>query len=138
MERWLLLPLLLQVLLVLLLYVALALAKGRAMREGRVDEARRALHADAWPESVQQINNCIGNQFQLPVLFMLLSLLLWQLGQAGWVSVSLGWAFVLSRYLHAWEHTRRNHVPYRRRWFTVGFAVVLAQWVLAGWGVLQR
>ena len=137
MNRWLLLPLLMQVLLVIVLYVALAIAKARAVRAGAVDERRRALYADAWPVGVQQINNSIGNQFQLPVLFMLQTLLLGQLGEQGWLAVGLGWAFVLSRCCHAWEHTHRNHVPTRRNWFMAGVLIVLLQCVVAGWALLR-
>ena len=61
-----LLPLLAQVLLTILVYVALAVAKSRAVKRGQVDPERRALHADAWPESVQKINNNIRNQFEVP------------------------------------------------------------------------
>ena len=56
----------LQILLTITVYVALVVAKSRAIQAGQVDLARRALHADAWPESVQKINNNIRNQFEVP------------------------------------------------------------------------
>ncbi|MEZ5523068.1 MAG: hypothetical protein R3F08_16555 [Dokdonella sp.] len=56
------LPLLAQVLLTILVYVTLAVAKSRAVKRGQVDPGiSRALHGDAWPESVQKINNNIRN-----------------------------------------------------------------------------
>lgn len=120
-----LLPLLVQVLLTLLLYAALAFAKARAVKAGQVDSDRRALHDDAWPESVMKINNNIRNQFQLPVLFYVLVVLLWQLGESGVLVQTLAWLFVGSRIAHAWVHTHSNYVPVRRRVFAFGWLVLV-------------
>jgi hypothetical protein len=131
------LPLLLQVLLSVGVYLALVLAKKRAMKDGLVDLDRRALHADAWPDSVQKINNNIRNQFEVPVLFYVLVLTLHQLGAAGIVAQSLAWLFVASRIVHAWVHTGSNHVPVRRPVFMFGCVVVLTMLVLALVAVFQ-
>jgi hypothetical protein len=96
-----------------------------------VDLERRALHDDAWPDSVIKINNNIRNQFEVPVLFYVLTLLLWQLGDTGLLALSLAWSFVASRVVHAWIHTRSNYVPARRRVFMFGVLVVLAMTVVA-------
>ncbi len=127
------LPLLAQVLLTLTLYVRLAVAKGQAVRQGRVDEERRALHADAWPENVVAINNNIRNQFEVPVLFYVLILVLHQLDATGWLAQSLAWVFVASRLLHACIHTGSNIVPLRRNVFMLGCVMVLAMLALAFW-----
>ncbi|MEQ9498357.1 MAG: MAPEG family protein [Deltaproteobacteria bacterium] len=122
----LILPLVIQVLLTIVLYVVLVVRKKRAARAGEVNEARRALFEDAWPEHVIQVNNCIRNQFEVPVLFYVSTLSLFVLDAADGWAVGLAWAFVLSRIAHALVHTTRNHVPTRRRIFTVGVALVLA------------
>ena len=121
-----LLPALVQVLLTLALYGALAVAKARAAKGGQVDVDRRALHDDAWPESVMKINNNIRNQFEVPVLFYVLTIILWQLNQTGVLVQSLAWLFVTSRFVHAYIHTGSNYVPFRRRVFMFGCVVVLA------------
>lgn len=72
-------PVLAQVLLTLLVYVVLIRGKVLAMKAGQVDMARRALHDDAWPDSVMKINNNIRNQFEVPVLFYVLAFALWAL-----------------------------------------------------------
>jgi hypothetical protein len=133
-----LLPVLIQVLLTLSLYAALAVAKGKALRAGLVDLDRRALHDDAWPESVMKINNNIRNQFELPVLFYAVTMVLWQLNEAGVLAQSLAWLFAASRLVHAYIHVGSNYVPTRRRVFTFGWAVVLAMAVLAVWTVVAR
>lgn len=127
-----LLPALAQVLLTMVLYAALAVAKARAAKDGLVDVERRALHDDAWPESVMKINNNIRNQFEVPVLFYVLTIMLWQLKETGALAQSLAWLFVASRLLHAYIHTGSNYVPARRKVFMFGCGVVL---VMAGLAV---
>ncbi len=123
-ETQLFLPVILQIVLTLLLYLLLGVRKSRAIRDGQVDQARRALHADAWPDSVQQVNNSIRSQFEIPVLYYVLTLILWQLGSSGVITQSLAWLFVISRYVHAYVHTGSNYVPLRRRVFTLGTVIV--------------
>lgn len=130
-NQYIFLPLLLQVLLTVGVYVALAVAKARASKAGLVDAGRRALHADAWPENVQKINNNIRNQFEVPVLFYVLVIVLYQLGAAGMTAQVLAWLFVASRVVHAFVHTGANVVPVRRSVFLFGCLVVLAMLVLA-------
>ncbi|OWL86564.1 MAPEG family protein [Halopseudomonas aestusnigri] len=134
-EKLIFLPVLMHMALVFWLYIALTRAKARAQAAGQLDEARRALHDDAWPEPVQQINNCIRNQFELPVLFYALVMVLWSLGAAGLLAQGLAWLFVFSRLVHAWVHTGSNYVPARRRAFTIGVLALMAMMLLALAGV---
>jgi len=131
-----LLPVLAQVLLTIIVYGTLVLAKAKAMKGGLVDLDRRALHDDAWPENVMKINNNIRNQFEVPVLFYVLTILLWQLNQTGVLAQSLAWLFVASRLVHAYIHTGSNYVPLRRNVFMFGCVVVLAMAGVAVWAVL--
>ena len=55
------LPVLAQVFLVVLLYLKLGKVKKLESAAGNVNEERRSLYEDAWPESVLKINNCIKN-----------------------------------------------------------------------------
>jgi len=134
-------PVLVQVLLTLAVYVRLIKVKVREMRAGSVNMERRALHEDAWPDSVLQINNNIRNQFELPVLFYVVCGVLWALEAVGVLALVAAWLFVASRIVHAWIHLSSNYVPNRRRAFTVGwwvlvFMVLLAAWRLGGFDVI--
>lgn len=126
-----LLPVLAQVVLTITMYVALAVAKRKAVAAGLVDLERRALHEDAWPDSVRKINNNIRNQFEVPVLFYVTALILWQLGESGTRTLALAWSFVASRIVHAWVHTHSNIVPVRRKVFTFGVLAVAAMAAIA-------
>jgi hypothetical protein len=129
-------PFLIQVLLTVALFIALAIAKARAEKAGLVDEKRRALHADAWPEGVIKINNNIRNQFEVPVLFYAVTIALYLLNAAGVTALILAWAFVLSRIAHAYVHTGINVVRIRRRIFMFGCLMVLAMTAMAMWAAL--
>lgn len=120
-----------QVLLTLVVFVALAVAKARAFKNGQVDRARAALHADAWPESVIKINNNIRNQFEIPVLFYVVCFVLVAVNATGYLVQVLAWLFVATRVLHAWVHTRSNYVPVRRNAYMAGVAILVALWVIA-------
>ena len=79
---WIFVPVIVQVLMTLLIYVRLIKVKIRELRAGKVNRDRLALHEDAWPESVLQINNNIRSQFELPVLFYMMTAILWALDAA--------------------------------------------------------
>lgn len=118
-------PVLIQIALTLWLYIYLAIAKSRASKLGEVNEARRALHDDSWPDSVLQINNCIRNQFEVPVLFYVLIGILWGIGGINIYVHCAAWIFVLTRIGHAIIHTGINYVPIRRKFFVVGCYVLI-------------
>lgn len=97
-------PIIVQVVLTFSLYFLLAVRKNRAVETGRVDESRRALFDDAWPATVVAVNNCIRNQFEVPVLFYVLTILLYSLDDVSLLSLVIAWAFVVTRVAHAYVH----------------------------------
>ena len=135
--RLILYPVLAQILLTVAVYLKLNAAKRDAVRRGAVDEARRALDEDAWPDSVRKINNNIRNQFEVPVLFYVLALSLFALNAVGAVALGLAWLFVATRIVHAYVHTGSNHVPVRRRAFMAGCATIVALAVTALYALLS-
>jgi len=124
-NNYLFLPLMIQVALTLGLYIYLGIVKSRATKQGTVDETRRALHDDAWPDSVMQVNNCIRNQFEVPVLFYVLTFVLWSINSVNIYIHAAAWLFVFSRIVHALIHTRSNYVPLRRKIFTIGCFILI-------------
>lgn len=125
------LPVLAQVGLTIVVYVALAVAKSRAIKAGSIDRERAALHDDAWPESVLKINNNIRNQFEVPVLFYVVCFVLVAVNATGALVQVLAWLFVASRVAHVWIHTRSNYIPARRGVFMAGVLILLLLWLLA-------
>lgn len=135
---WIFVPVIVQVFLTLFVYLRLLQVKKRAAAAGEVDRVRVALRDDAWPDYVIQVNNNIRNQFELPVLFYVLAILLWLLDSVHGVAVGAATVFVLSRIVHAGIHLSINAVPPRRHTFTVGWLAVLVMAALVFWELVQR
>ena len=130
-------PVLMQVLLTLLVYIGITKAKNKAVALGQVDESRRALHKDAWPDDVLKFTNNLTNQFEAPVLFFVLCFVVWATESINTLSIAFAWAFSISRYAHAYVHTGSNYVPLRKRLFMIGVVILIALFVCALLGVLK-
>jgi hypothetical protein len=128
-NNWILFPLLLQIILTAEAYIALAWMRGKAAKGGAANLKRASLHDDAWPDRVAQFSNNVRNQFELPVLFYVLTVILWQMQAAGAWAQGAAWVFVVSRVVHAFIHTGKNNVPLRFGAFLIGVVAVL---VMAG------
>lgn len=124
--KWIFWPVLVQIWITFYAYLLLARRKSAALRQGQVDLARRALHEDAWPDTVVQANNHIRNCFELPTLFYVLVLSLYALNAIDWIALALASAFVLTRLLHAYVHLGQNVVSTRRPLFMAGAVMLLA------------
>ena len=80
---------------------------------GAAHPSKIALREPNWPARTQQVGNCFANQFELPVLFYVLTILAIITRHADVVFVVLAWVFVLSRLAHAIVHTTSNRVMRR-------------------------
>ena len=130
------LPILMQVFLTFLIYVGITRAKNKAIVERKVDENRRALHKDAWPDYVLKLTNNLTNQFEAPILFFVLCFVIWATKSVDAFSIVFAWIFSISRYAHAYVHTGSNYVPLRKRLFMFGVVILFALFVCALIGVL--
>lgn len=124
------LPLLVQVALTFALLLRTGYLRVRALRRGETRVAEVALGQLAWPARVQQVGNCYNNQFQLPVLFYVLTGLALALRQADLLFVVLAWLFVATRLVHAWIFTTTNNITHRFYAFVAGVLVLLAMWLI--------
>lgn len=118
-------PVVVQILLTAYMYIRLKNVKIEVVQAGGVDRQKAALDPDAWPDSVRKVNNNIRNQFEAPVLFYVLTIIVFVLGAVNPVTLGLAWLFVLTRLAHAYIHTGSNIVKYRLKVFTLGFVAVL-------------
>ena len=123
-------PMLVQVLLTLWMFVLLSRRKKAAVRAGGVDLKHTALHNDAWPDEVLKVSNNIQNQFQLPVLYYALCLMLAFNNGVSELVLAFAWLFAVSRLFHAYVHVTSNHVPHRLRIFIIGFLSLVAMALL--------
>jgi hypothetical protein len=124
-----LVPLFVQVLLVFILMVWMAKERQSAIRRGEVHPRDIALREPKWPPKAMQVANCFSNQFEIPVLFYVVTILALITRQADLLFVLLSWVFVILRYIHAFIHTTSNRVPRRGLVYGLGVVIVFALWV---------
>jgi len=115
------------------MFILLGVRKAKAVKAGEVNRQQAALNNQAWPAAVVKVSNNIANQFEAPVLFFVLCLMLYSINAAGVAAISLAWLFTLSRFAHAYVHTGSNYVPMRLRFFLAGCLVLIAMLVLVAW-----
>ncbi|MET0866774.1 MAG: MAPEG family protein [Pseudorhodoplanes sp.] len=124
-----LLPLFVQVLLTIALGVLLAVRRRRALMQGtRWQDI--ALREPNWPKDCIATNNAFTNQFEIPVLFYVLTILALITKQADLTFVVMAWIFVLMRVLQAGVFVTSNHVPTRGAFFAIGVIVLVIMWII--------
>src|ERR1700692_3996268 len=103
-----LLPLFVEVILTFVLMLLMGALRGGDFRSGAVKSADVGLREPHWPQRTSQQAHSFANQFELPVLFYVLTILEWVTRHAGYVFVTLAWVFVLCRVLQAYVHVISN------------------------------
>ncbi len=124
-------PVLAQVALTIFMFIRIAIVKAKSLEAGDVDLSRRALHPDAWPDYVLQVTNNVRNQFEMPVLFYVIALGLWALGEVNVATLALAWIYVASRLAHAYIHTGSNIVKYRLMMFKLSTVALVGLFAFA-------
>jgi hypothetical protein len=127
--QFVLLPLFVEVLLCYFLLFWLAPLRSADFKSG-VTEADIALGEKNWSKRAQQVANCFDNQFQLPVLFYVLTILSIITRHADVIFVVLAWIFVLTRIGHAYVFSTSNKVSLRGAIFGLGGITLLIAWVI--------
>ena len=125
-----LLPLFVEVILTFLLMLRMGALRGRDFRTGNVKPQDVALREPNWPQRTAQAANSFSNQFELPVLFYVLTILEWVTRHAGTIFVTLAWIFVVCRLLQAYVHVTSNIVRLRGAFYSVGALVLMIMWAI--------
>jgi hypothetical protein len=118
-------PMLAHVACVVLLYAWLTYARWMAVRRGAVDYASFEFNREE-PPAVARIRLNLANQFEWPVVFYALVVLLVALGKVTTFDVIAAWVFVLGRVIHSLVQCLTDNVPLRGQVFTINFVAVLA------------
>ena len=124
--------LLAQVILTIIVYVVLVRARYAAARRGEVKVSQYVVVRDE-PDWLARITRNVANQYELPVLFYALVLMLVAINRVTMFDAIVAWAFVAVRIVHAVIHIRTSDVMLRMRVFGIGLVLV---GLLAAHGVL--
>jgi hypothetical protein len=125
-----LLPLFVEVILTFALLFALAPLRARDFNAGTVRERDIALRQPNWSPRALQVSNSYSNQFELPVLFYVLTILAFMTHHAGVLFVVLAWVFVIFRGLQAFVHVTSNKVRVRGSFFGIAALALAIMWVV--------
>jgi hypothetical protein len=124
-------PLLAHAVLVFILYALLSIRRSAAVKAGKAQNEQFRENRDEPTESLA-VRNSLANQFELPVLFYAVSIVLFITEADNLPAVILAWIFVVSRYAHAYVHVTSNDLSYRSPLFALGFLALVGMWAWLG------
>jgi hypothetical protein len=128
--QFVLLPLFVEVALTFILMFGMIYNRTSTLRRGDARYDDIALRESNWPTRAQQFVYAFGNQFELPVLFYVLTILSIDTRHADLIFVVLAWVFVIFRVLQAWVHVTNNNVRYRGAFYGVSAIVLVVMWAI--------
>jgi len=137
MEKLILLPVFVQVLLTSVVMVLMGRRRIRAAINKEISVAAfKTMNLRGANEQAIATSRNFDNQFQMPMLYLFSVLFTLQLGLADIAYVALGAAYVLLRVLHTAVHIGSNTVRLRFNVFLLSCAVLWAIWLRLLWQVL--
>jgi len=128
--QFVLLPLFVEVLLTFGLMLGMMYWRTSALQRRETHLRDIALREPNWPARAQQFAYAFSNQFELPVLFYVLTILSIITHHADFVFVVLAWIFVIFRVLQAYVHVTSNQVRFRGLFYFGGALVLVAMWLI--------
>lgn len=120
-----LLPVIAYLGLVFFLYAWLTVARTRAVNKGETTSSCFVLGKDE-PLYVARITRNLANQFELPTVFYLLTVLLVVFDRVNLFDVCAAWVFLFGRIAHTLVQTLTDNVGLRGKVFTINFLAVVA------------
>jgi hypothetical protein len=125
-----LLPLFVEVLLTFAMMFGMMYHRTGALRRGETRLEQIAMREPNWPQRANQFAYAFSNQFELPVLFYMLTILSIITHHADFIYWVLAWIFVLLRALQAYVHVTNNNVRMRGTYYGIGALVLVIMWLI--------
>lgn len=120
-----LLAVLAQMFLTFVVYVVMVRGRIAAVR-GKEMRTSQYVLVEGEPPQLARATNNVRNQFELPVLFYALVLMLVAINRVTMLDVILAWVFVVLRVAHYFAHTKGQDVTVRMKIFGFGLMVIVA------------
>jgi len=129
-------PMAAMVLLTFVVLIAMFRSRVQAVKAGEVNAGYYKTYQDGEePRQAAQYSRHLVNMFESPTLFYAACIAGMVTGQNGAVLLSLAWAYVGLRALHAYIHTGGNKLPPRIRAYFSSWLVLLGMWGTLVFGV---
>jgi hypothetical protein len=116
-------PMLAQIAWTFMLYAWLTVVRMGAVKRGEVEYSCFITSREE-PREIARVTRNVSNQFELPVIFYALIVLLIVLGRVGTIDVIAAWVFVAGRVIHTIVQTLTDNVPLRGQVFMINFLAV--------------
>lgn len=123
-------PLLAQMAIPIMVLLLNGKRKAADVKAGSVNLEKVAMDNEAWSKSVVLTSKNLANQFQFPVIFYVLCLMLAGLDAVSMLALGLAWAFVASRAVHVCAHVADNIIKIRMPSFMLGIVLLIALFVV--------
>ena len=123
-------PLFVLVLMTFVIGFALAGVRTPLLTRGEIRPEAISLREPNWPRKAMQVGNSFSSQFELPVLFYVLTILAIITKHADFLFVVMAWIFVLTRLAHAYVHCTSNNLRVRGSLFGIGALVLMIMWLI--------
>ncbi|MEK0159197.1 MAPEG family protein [Pseudoalteromonas piscicida] len=126
---WIHIPILFLLSLTLLLFLLTATSRIRAVKNGDIAlQDIRYVEKHAFPERIRLLGNSYDSQFQQPVLFIALLILLHIEQMTGQFWFVLSTVFVAARYWHSYEHALGSNLRLRTLAFGLSSFCLFFAW----------
>tara|TARA_B100000945_G_C20182808_1_gene503123 strand:+ start:60 stop:482 length:423 start_codon:yes stop_codon:yes gene_type:complete len=118
-------PAFLMILLTFFLYLKNRLDANKAYKSGDIKGKYFKTYEGKAPYYLEISRQTLKNQFELPVVFYFLIVLLYINETIMIYELILSWLFSISRCLHCYIRLTSNYVPYRAKIFTFGYFTLI-------------
>lgn len=123
-------PLFVLVLMTFIIGFILAGTRMPLLTRGEVRPEAVSLREPNWPPRSLQVGYSFQNQFELPVLFYVLTILAMITKHADILFVTMAWIFVVFRLAHAFVHCTSNNLRARGGLFGIAALVLAIMWLI--------
>lgn len=82
------------------------------------------------PDYLAKVSHNYDNLLALPILFYVISIMLFVTAKVEVAQIAMAWVFVVSRCVHSYIHTTYNNVRHRMRAFMLGVVILISMWCL--------
>ena len=119
-------PLVVQAGLMVLLTFWLGWTRASSIKKSSMKEIAQK----GWPKLAQNASDNYTNQYEMPVLFFVVGILLYLTNSVTPLAIGLAWFYVATRIIHALIHVSVNIIPYRFLAFVIGGLALTGLYIL--------
>ena len=129
-------PAIIQAGITLCLYIILFRRRMASVKAGEADIRDFKLPSNQ-TENVEKAARNLTNQFELPVLFLILLPMLHLSDNVNFLQLFLAFFFNLTRVVHLAVHVTSNKLKWRMQAFTAGFMTLVLMWGVFAFSMLD-